>query len=284
MKKRILFVEDEPLLLELYVMMLAGERDHWEITTAGDGQTALQLMEQTAFDVVVSDMNMPGMNGTELLTAIRTRYPTTSRIILSGLQDQQEVARCLGSTHQFLAKPFEVSALKATLARVGGLDSYLNDKKVQALVGRLGTLPSFPSLYIEIIQELDSGTSTIEGIAGIIAKDPGMTAKVLQIVNSVAIGLPRKVGSPAEAVQFIGIGTVRSLVLTAHIFSCFDRSRLKSFSMDRLWDHAFKTGTFARKIMLLERSDPAEAEAAYTAGMLHDSGKLMLAEQPAQTI
>lgn len=277
MKKRILFVEDEPLLLELYVMMLAGERDHWDIATARDGQTALQLMEQSSFDVVVSDMNMPGMNGTELLTAVRTRYPTTSRIILSGLQDQQEVARCLGATHQFLAKPFEVGALKATLDRVGGLDSYLNDKRVQALIARLGTLPSFPSLYVEITKELDSGTSSIDSIAAIIAKDPGMTAKILQIVNSAAIGLPRKVSSPSEAVQFIGIGPVRSLVLSAHIFSCFNRTRLKGFPMDRLWDHAFKTGTFARRIMLLEQSDPAEAEAAYTAGMLHDSGKLMLA-------
>ena len=277
MKKRILFVEDEPLLLELYVMMLKGERDRWDITTAHDGQQALQLMEKAAFDVVVSDMNMPGMNGTELLTAIRARYPSTSRIILSGLQDQQEVARSMGSTHQFLAKPFEVGALKATLARVGGLDAYLNDRNVQALVGRLGSLPSFPSLYMEIIKELDSGTSTIESIAGIVAKDPGMTAKILQIVNSAAIGLPRKVSSPAEAVQFIGMGTVRSLVLSAHIFSCFDRTRLKGFSMDRLWDHAFKTATFARKIMQLERTDPADGEDAYTAGMLHDSGKLMLA-------
>jgi HD-like signal output (HDOD) protein/ActR/RegA family two-component response regulator len=277
MKKLILFVEDEPILLQMYVMMLSGERDHWDISTAGNGEQALHLMEKSVFDVVVSDMNMPGMNGAEFLSAVKTRYPGTSRIILSGLQDQQEVARSMGSTHQFLAKPFDVKALKATLARVGGLDAYLNDKKIQALVGRLGSLPSFPSLYLEIVKELDSGTSSIETIAAIIAKDPGMTAKMLQIVNSAAIGLPRKVSSPAEAVQFIGIGTVRSLVLSAHIFSCFDRTRLKGFSMDALWDHAFKTATLARKIMQLEKSDPADAEDAYTAGMLHDAGKLMLA-------
>ena len=102
------------------------------------------------------------------------------------------MARCLGATHQFLAKPFEMGALKATLDRIGGLDSYLNDKRVQALVGRLGTLPSFPSLYVEIIKELDSGTSSTDSIAAIIAKDPGMTAKIIQIVNSAAIGLPAR--------------------------------------------------------------------------------------------
>lgn len=277
MKKRILFVEDEPLLLELYVMMLQGQRDLWDIVTASNGRAALQLMERAAFDVVVSDLNMPEMDGIELLMAVRSRHPQTSRIILSGLQDQQQVARCLGATHQFLAKPFELKTLMDTLARVGGLDSYLNDKKVQALVGRLGSLPSFPSLYIEIIRELDSGTSSIDSIASIVAKDPGMTAKILQIVNSAAVGLARKVSSPFEAIQFLGVGTVRSLVLSAHIFSCFDRHRLPGFSIEQLWTHSFRTGTLARKILLLEQKDPAEAEEAYTAGMLHDAGKLMLA-------
>jgi HD-like signal output (HDOD) protein/ActR/RegA family two-component response regulator len=278
MKKRILFVEDEPLLRELYVMMLQGERDLWDIATAGNGREALQLMDQSDFDVVVSDLNMPEMDGIELLSAIRTRHPGTSRIILSGLQDQQEVARSLGATHQFLAKPFEVRALRATLARVGGLDTYLNDKKVQGLVGRLGTLPSFPSLYLEIIKELDSGNSSVETIALIVAKDPGMTAKMLQIVNSAAIGLARKVSSPFEAIQFLGIGTVRSLVLSAHIFSCFDRTRMKSFSMEQLWAHSFRTATLARKILHLEKKEASECEDAFTAGMLHDAGKLMLAQ------
>jgi HD-like signal output (HDOD) protein len=170
-----------------------------------------------------------------------------------------------------------LKTLKDTLARVSGLDSYLNDKKVQTLVGRFGSLPSFPSLYIEIIRELDSGTSSIDSIAAIVAKDPGMTAKILQIVNSAAVGLARKVSSPFEAIQFLGVGTVRSLVLSAHIFSCFDRSRLPGFSVEQLWTHSFRTGTLARRILLLEQKDSSEAEEAYTAGMLHDAGKLMLA-------
>jgi HD-like signal output (HDOD) protein len=277
MKKRILFVEDDPLLLNMYVMMLSGQHALWEVATAHSAQEALDLLEKSPCDVVVSDMSMPGMNGIELLAEVRKRHPRTSRIIVSGLQDQEEVARCLGATHQFLAKPFQVKELKATLARVGGLDTYLNDKRVQALVSRLGSLPSFPSLYVEIIQELDSGTSTVDRIAAIVAKDSGMTAKILQIVNSAAIGLSHKVNTPFEAIQFLGLGTIRSMVLSSHIFSCFDRSRLKGFSIDQLWAHSFRTGSLARRILQLEQKDAEEAEEAYTAGMLHDAGKLMLA-------
>jgi HD-like signal output (HDOD) protein/ActR/RegA family two-component response regulator len=277
MKKRILFVEDDPLLLDMYVMMLSGDGELWDMATASSGQQALDLMKQSPFDVVVSDMSMPGMNGIELLLEVRKRYPCSSRIILSGLQDQEEVARCLGATHQFLPKPFNVKALKAALARVGGLDAYLNDRKIQALVGQLGTFPSFPSLYIEIMQELDSESCSTSSLATIVAKDPGMTAKMLQIVNSAAVGLGHNVSSPFEAIQFLGISTIRSLVLSTHIFSCFDRARLKGFSMDQLWAHSFRTGTLARRILQLEQKDSSEAEEAYTAGMLHDAGKLMLA-------
>jgi HD-like signal output (HDOD) protein len=100
---------------------------------------------------------------------------------------------------------------------------------------------------------------------------------MLQIVNSASVGFTRKVSSPFEAVQLLGISTVRSLALSAHVFSCFERSRLKGFSIDRLWDHATRSGLFARRIMILEKAELADAEDACTAGLLHDVGKLMLA-------
>ncbi len=265
-------------MLQLYLKMLSNERDRWEVATATDARGALQTLQQFPFDVVVSDLVMPGgMNGAEFLNEVKARYPHSSRIILSGLSDRERAIRLLGTSHQFLTKPFNAKELKATLERIGGLDAYLKDEKLQNLVSRLGTLPSFPVLYIKIMQVLESPDSSIETIAEIVAQDPGMTAKILQIVNSAAMGLTRKVGSPFEALQFIGLDTVRSLVLSAHIFSCFERTHLKGFSINRLWDHAIRSGNLARMIMKLEKAEPAEAEDAYTAGMLHDIGKLMLA-------
>jgi HD-like signal output (HDOD) protein len=146
------------------------------------------------------------------------------------------------------------------------------------LIGQLGTLPSFPTLYVEIMKELDSPYSLVQSVAAIIAKDPGMTAKMLQIVNSAAIGLKRKVGSPFEAVEYLGFNTVRSLALSAHIFSRFAQTRLKGFAVDELWNHSMGSGMLARMIMRLENADAADAEDAYIAGILHDVGKLMLAE------
>lgn len=278
MKKRILFVEENELLLQMYTMMLEDERDRWEISTAPGSAEALKMMEPVAFDVVVSDIRLAGGAGLELFNEVKHRFPRTSRIVISGLNDQEEVARSLGSTHQFLPKPFDVKTLKSTLDRICGLDSYLKDEKIKDLIGQFSALPSFPSLYIEIMKELGAEDPSVESIAGIIARDPGMTAKMLQIVNSAAVGLSRRIGSPFEAVQFLGLTTVRSLVLSAHIFSCFEHSNLKRFSVSQLWNHGMKTGRLACMILQLEQADPGDVEDAYTAGMLHDIGKLMLAD------
>lgn len=277
MKRNILFVDDNPVLLEFYSTVLKSVRDSWEISTATGGEEALQLMADATFDVVVSDLDMPGMDGVQLIREVRQRSPRTSRIILSGLRDQKRIAESLSETHQFIAKPCEPRVLKATLARIGGLDAYLNDDKLRSVVGRLESLPSFPSLYLEIMQELANDDPSIEKIAGIVVRDPGMTAKMLQIVNSATLGLARKITSPLEAVQYVGMGTVRSLALSAHIFSCFEHTELKGFSMSQLWDHAMKTSLLAQKLLMLERADNALVEDACIAAMLHDVGKLMLA-------
>lgn len=275
--KRILFVEDNPILLELYGIMLTGEPHRWQVKTAASGQQALELLEATVFDAVISDLEMPGMDGIQLLREVKARSPQTARIIVSGVTDQKLVAEGLHETHQFIAKPINSKAIKATLERINRLDAYLQNDTLKQLVSRLDTLPSFPSLYLEIMQELSNDDVSLEKIAAIVAKDPGMTVKMLQIVNSAATGLARKITSPVDAVQYVGTATVRALAISAHIFSCFEHTELKGFSVQELWDHAIRSAAVARKIMMLERAETAQVEDAYIAALLHDIGKLMLA-------
>jgi HD-like signal output (HDOD) protein len=276
--KRILFVEDNELLLELYGVLLADERDQWDTSLAPDGETALKLLKQSAFDVVVSDMQMPGMNGIELLTEVRQLHPQCSRIIVSGFSDQAVAADSLNCTHLFIPKPFDVKILKSTLARIASLDAYLKDDKLRGLAARMRTLPSFRALYLEIIKEIESQTASVQGIASVVAKDPGITAKILQVANSAAIGLPDRVSDPVEAVQQLGMITVCSLVLSAQVYSNFAPGRLNSFSADTLWTHLMKCGDLARTILRRDHAEFADTEDAFTAGMLHDMGKLMLAD------
>lgn len=277
MKKQILLVDDTPLLLEAHVCMLEGEPGRWEVETADGGEDALKRMEEKAFDVIVSDFEMPGMDGIALINEVKKRHPGTARVILSGITDQEKIVNCLQDTHQFIAKPVRAETLKDALSRICALDSYLKDEQLQALVNRLGRLPNFPRVYIDVVRELDSEEPSVDRIAEIAGRDPGMMAKVLQIANSAAFGLGHEVTSLAEAVQHVGMGTMRSLALSAHVYARSEQAHFKGLSVAHLWEHGLRTAALARVIMRCMRAETDEVEDAYTAAMLHDIGKLLLA-------
>lgn len=276
--KRILFVEDNAMLRDMYKAMLSVESERWDVATAAGGAEALTLMEQRPFDVVVSDMRMEGMSGIELLNTVLGLYPQMSRIIISGVADQADAADALGSTHQFLVKPVDINTLRAVLVRIDGLDAFLRDEKLKALAGRLRTLPSFPMLYLEIMKAIEAPDTSLQTIDDLIVKDPALTTKILQIANSAAMGLQEKVSDPLAAVQQLGLNTVRSLALSAHVFASFTPAQKLNFPVDALWRHLMMCGDAARAIMRAEDADHSYVEAAYTAGILHDIGKLMLAD------
>jgi HD-like signal output (HDOD) protein len=278
MKKSILFVDDDPLLLEVYPFMLEEVADQWEIDVAVGGAQALARLAGKKFDVVISDLRMPNMNGLQLMNEVRRLHPETSRIIISGLGDQEEIARSLETTHQFLSKPVRAKDLVATLSRIGKLDTLLLDEKLKALAGRLSSLPSFPSIYLQITQELGTEEPSIEAIADLTLQDPALTAKMLQVANSAAFGLPDKVSNPFDAVQFLGLNAVRSIALSAHVFRDFEQLELKTFSVHQVWTDSLRCARITRQIMRLKRVDENATEDACTAAMLRNVGKLMLAK------
>src|SRR5258708_5867146 len=221
-KTRILFVDDEAFVLEGLQRMLRHLRAEWEMVFAESGSKALELMGQNPFDVVVSDMRMPGMNGAELLAEVMKRYPKTVRLILSGHADQALILKCVGSTHQYLSKPCEPDMLKATVLRAAGVGNSLQDQKLRQLVAQMDRLPSIPSLYMQIVEKLRDPEVMLEQIGELIGGDLGMTAKILKLANSAFFGLRREISSATEAVTYIGLETIKSLVLAINAFSQFE--------------------------------------------------------------
>ena len=120
MAEKILFVDDEPNVLQAYQRTL---RKDFKIVAALGGREALELMESEGpFPVVVSDMNMPEMNGVQLLSTIKERYPDTVRLMLTGNADQDTAVSAInkGDVYRFLNKPCPpdemISAVKAALS------------------------------------------------------------------------------------------------------------------------------------------------------------------------
>jgi putative nucleotidyltransferase with HDIG domain len=277
MKRKILFVEEQPKArreLEQSLGTLAGAFD---MTFVGSATDALEQIEHQPFDAVVTDLRLSLINGAQLLDEVMQRQPKVLRFVLSDLSDRQATMKCVGTAHQFLSKPCDPRVLAAALERALAYENWLPGEKVRSLLAQLHKLPSPPQLYFEVVKALQSPDMSLETVGALIARDPAMTAKILQLVNSAVFGLKRTVASPAEAVMYLGIDTTKSVILLAHSFSYFDQVKDTGFSVENLWRHSIRTGNFARWIAGLEGVDQAQVEEAYTAGMLHDLGKLALA-------
>jgi len=275
-KKRILFTDDEPMVLLGLKRMLRSQRDEWEMAFAGSGAEALALLEKGHFEVVVSDMRMPGMDGAEFLTTVMRRYPDVVRIILSGSSEWELIMKSVGPAHQYLNKPCNADELKATIAQACALRTLLADHNLRTLVSRMETLPSLPSLYQRILKALRSPDASCSVVGEIVSQDPAMAAKVLQLVNSAFFGLARPVTKPSQAVSLLGLDTVKSLVLSLNMFAEFDQRRVTELSLDSLWTHCLAVGSLAKRIAHLETDNAKLRDDALLAGLLHDIGKLVL--------
>jgi len=277
-KTRILFVDDEPSMLQLLKMVMRSMAGEWEMEFAGNGEAALTLIGLKAFDVVVTDMRMPGINGAQLLNQVLRQHPQTIRIILSGYADLRDSINCAGFTHQFLEKPCSLDYLKDCLKRVIAVKSRLASEKLGTLAAGLTNLPTLPELYLEITDALQSPTASAQRIAEIAGKDPALAAKLLQLSNSAFFGFSRKVFSVTEAVQLLGVGIIQSLALAVPLFSSFSRQKCPNFPIDQIWSHSTQTGRLAHWIFDAQLHNAYLAEQAFCAGLLHDVGKIILAD------
>lgn len=247
------------------------------MTFVTSGAEALLALEQTPIDVIVSDMRMPVMDGAQLLNEVRQRFPQVVRIVLSGQSDKELIYQSITATHQYLDKPCETELLKATVLRACALRDLLGSASLRQLVTGMHQIPSQPVLYTEIRKEVESKTASIKAIGAIISNDMGMTAKILQLVNSSYFGLRSSVSTAEQAVNLLGLDTVQALVLTVHVFSQFSPIHGSGFNIDRLWEASMETGALARAIAKAEQAPALMIEQAYTAGLLHDVGRLVFA-------
>ena len=251
--------------------------DIWSLAFAGSGAEALEVMAREPFDAIVSDMRMPGMSGVELLNEVGKLYPETLRFILSAFADRDLIMTCVWGTHQFIAKPFDPATLVSTVQRALALGVWLSNHELKELVSQMGNFPSLPATYLEVLKQLESPEASVQNISDVIARDLAVTAKLLQMVNSAFFGLPQKLTNPFDAVSILGINTVKSLVLCIQVFTHFDKLKRSKFSMDTLWAHSMRVANSAKRIALAETKDQQMADEAFTAGLMHDIGKLVLA-------
>jgi HD-like signal output (HDOD) protein len=275
---RVLFVDDEPKVLDGLRQLMRSYRRDWTMEFCDSPERALTLMAETKYDAIVSDMRMPRMDGAELLTRVRDAYPDTVRILLSGQSEQERILQAVGAAHQYLPKPCNPEVLRKIISHACVLGRRMNNPQLKQLVTKIGSLPSLPNIYFDLVEELRSENASVDRVGTLISQDISMMAKVLQLVNSSFFGLPVHVNDARHAAALLGLNALKPLVLTACVFRQLEESRVSPTFLESVLAHSLTTAGLAKQLASAEGLCRETIDNTFIAGVLHDVGKVVLAD------
>ena len=142
-------------------------------------------------------------------------------------------------------------------------------------------IPSPPFIYKKLQEVLNSSDSTFEDITQVINVDPGLTTRLLKIVNSPFYGLSSQVDSIPHAINILGTEQLVDLVLATEVVNKFKGIPKDMIDMEDFWKHSIACGLTSR--MIAKEKEESKPERYYLAGMLHDIGSLVLYKEVPST-
>jgi HD-like signal output (HDOD) protein/ActR/RegA family two-component response regulator len=275
--KRILFVDDDINVLSGLRRGLHSMRAEWQMDFVDNAANAMDILETVRVDALVTDVRMRQMDGFQLLKETRNAYPQIVRIVLSGETQQDALARSLASMHLFLSKPCDTELLKHRVRDVLARGDEIRDETLKSLVAQLAGVPSLTLMFFEIMKLFDAEKPDVEKIAQVVSMDMGMAAAVLHYVNSGYFPPNNVTSNPERAVRWLGLQTVRDLIVRNRLCCSFDTNGFEYFDVMSLWSNSISMATSARAIAVSHSNDGVLADDAFAAGMFHDLGQVVLA-------
>jgi putative nucleotidyltransferase with HDIG domain len=278
--KSILFVDDERPVLDGLRSRLHRLHVKWEMEFVESGALAIAKMQEHSFDVIVTDLRMPAMDGAELLECVSVRWPQTIRIVLSGYAELGQTVRLVPLAHQYLSKPCQPQQLENVIERCLLLHDLLGEPRLRAIVGRIRKLPSLPSVYVALQNIETEESMTLAKVAALVTADSALAARVLQIVNSAFFRLARRISNIEQAVAYLGFAAIRNLALSVEVFSRWPAGGYRALDLAKLQSHVLMVAAAASALT----AKTAIADDTMLAGFLHDIGYWVLAQECPQEL
>lgn len=270
--KRILIVDDEAQILKALVRLFIDT--DYEVLSAEGGAQALEMLEAEKFDLVISDMRMPNMDGYDLLNRVKEMYPSILRVILSGYTDEKIVIKALQNNiaKLYLYKPWNNEQLITIVKNLFDTEDILLEKRLLEIVNNYGELPTIKKSFQAIIHLIEQDAEFDE-ITREIEKDLSISSKLLHIVNSAFYGI--RTGSIKQAAVYIGMKNIRNIVLSTSIIDSLEKNKKMEKIIDDQWAFAFLTNKILAFIYekLLRKQLPDDSIAA---GLMHNLGVIFL--------
>lgn len=270
----ILFVESDGDVLQHAMPLLNSVLDDCEIILTASAQTALEVMSQRECCVVVASFGANLVEYERFLDKVQQLDPAVVRYAFVPESADQEESLSIYHASQCFSTQIPPEEIAAAIKR--GKNVWRRCREIPGLpqlLAQLNTLPTPPTLYFDIREEMNSSDCDIKHISRLLSQDPALCARLLKLANSGFYALPRTVSDVNEAVMYLGTNALASLVLATHVFSYMP---VPGINLEALWRHSLATSVLARQICQQLGADRCDIKAAEVAGLLHDMGQLIL--------
>ncbi len=264
---------DPQVLMDIIQVLGPG----WQAVSVTSEAHALAQLEQRSFDALLVDFNLSSPDASQLLNQALEKRPEMTRFLLAYEADLALVAAYVSGPHQILPKPVETASLKSRIeSGVAPHDSKRIQSPGDPCTGASAST-AVPAVYAEVLKALDSQGVTTRQVGEIVAGDAALTSEVLRLTSSAYLGMPRDITDPVEAVELVGLETVKALVMALRFLAEHSQLKRGYLSLEKIWQHSTNVAQLARDLVLFETQDRVLAAEALVAGLLHDLGKVVLA-------
>jgi len=270
---RVLLVSGEPATGTALRGALQQQRSPWQIVCVRSAAEALAQLERASFHAIVSELQLPQMDGAQLLAQVRELHPGVVRLCLSDGVDEALFLRAVPVTHQFLGKPCNADSVREVIERACSVAGLLQNPAIRELLGRLQTLPATPRTFDALSAAIARPNAHAADICAIVSDDRALCVKTLQIVNSALFRRTGPITSIQAAVAFVGLEMLKSLALSACVFQALDDSPATGKRLADLQARSIRKARLAHLLL----QDSHGADEAFTAALLLDVGQAVLA-------
>lgn len=276
--KRILVVDDEIQILNALSRVFL-ETDY-EVLTAESSNEALKLIETERIDLVICDMRIPLMDGYELLSIVKEKYPNIIRIILSGYAEEKSMFKALlhNVAKLYIFKPWNNDELLKNVEKLFADDNILMSPELSQLINDVGCHADIPdncNCMITMIENEDS-----DGLIDALEKDEAMSALLIQVAKSSIYGvMPNSV---KQAANYIGLHNLKCFMHWACIVLSDRQTYHVENEPELLWKHAYLTNRIFLFLYeaFLHKQPP---ESTLFAGLLHNIGLILIHNSLSET-
>ncbi len=147
-------------------------------------------------------------------------------------------------------------------------------KRIDFYLSKIDSIPSLPNVVLELIKLIDNPMSSTGQIENLLAKDQGLTLKALRLANSAYYAIPGGATTLKRAIVYLGLNTVKQLIVAASVFDAFKKLDSPQFSLLEFWKHSMATAITSE--LIARHLKMTTSDEIFVCGLIHDMGKLAL--------